>query len=290
MSDTGETGENTFVKRFPTILAVMVVVFVVVTVIFTVKQPGEEFEKSTFYRLFLIVAAFGTVFIALNLYYDALKTRETRAAEQELSTTAVIDRLWLRQNEYMQANFDSAPTLVMQMYPEIDFKQVERPCDDKCKVTETVIAIRAFQAWEDYRTLAALDQTGAYVWMVNDLRWGQSARLYDLWTRLQANFALSTIRFGNAIFQNSWELNKLQREQGGVLYPIDYYRQAAKLVPQLRELWNRDTIPDLDKISEHPEQWSEVARYTAGPKSRAHANELLASSAATISTPRKSKT
>jgi hypothetical protein len=224
------------------------------TVIIISPDPAL-IEQSKFYKFLTILAAFGSAVIALNLLYDTERSAYQQELQLQLSTVAAIDRMWITQITNLRSSFSDAPVFVTQLLSqtldptiltEMNAQKPQTMDIAKTKVTETEISIRLFQSWEDYRTLQDQDVTGSYVWLCNFLMWAQSDILFEYWKKLQSNFALTTIIFGNFLFTKANEL-KLMKSQNGKLTTIDYYKMASSMVPKMNEIFNVTVYPNLNQ-------------------------------------------
>ena len=58
-----------------------------------------------------------------------------------------------------------------------------------------------FQSWEDYLTLASIDETEDQVWIANFVQFSHSEILRNNWNLLKANYGSTTIEFGDYLFR-----------------------------------------------------------------------------------------
>lgn len=243
--------------RYSEVLTSLILLMVLAMIVYVVLGP-RNFQDTVLYRILVILGSGATIFIVFYFIYKA--QRDVQIAEEKIDrqTALVVDRLGENMDIYFQAHFDSAPRLIMQMYPETPFHPREEPRAsgdrDSVAVAESNVAIHVFQTWEDYRTLHTLDTTGELVWISYFLHWSQSDILFRYWKRLQANFALSTILFGNLLFQGGCRLRRQRAAQGGRLTTLDYWREAARLLGAINVSFDRTRLPDLDKIEAGPEK------------------------------------
>lgn len=252
------------VQHFSIFVEIILLIFLPASVVFILTTPADLALPATrFYKFLTILAAFGSSIVALNLVYDAERNKEQEDKQLALSTTNAVNRLWTDENKYIQKVFDDAPDFCKEIQPDV-FNNFEAPVDlkltDKTIATETAIAIRLFQSWDDYRNLwtsGIEDQTDVFSWITSFLSWGHSQRLKMYWAKLRSNYPIETIIFANYIFQNADEMRLLRANQGGKASTLDYYRTANQMIPTIVKIFG-SKYPNLDSPIK---SWPEIEKY-----------------------------
>lgn len=121
-------------------------------------------------------------------------------------TLRLIDRSWIDLNEIIKQESEKCPTLINSLYypwqKSVLGNNSNNSNNNDDWTTCSYISIKMFQAWEDYLTLASVDETGSYVWMANFVQWAKSDVLKKNWDVLKSNFSITTIEFGDFLFKS----------------------------------------------------------------------------------------
>ena len=206
-------------------LLIAMVALGVLFVVLLWQDPVSEqpIERSTIYRLMMLLTGGAGLFVALALYHQA-RTQETAAEKAlELSTIQIIKDLWITPNMRLAQDYERLGSLPAEMYPDLAIHSAQ-------DMHQVAFAISVFQIFEDYHTISAHDQTGVQVWLANFLNWAQSDTLQRLWPRLKMNYQPSTIRMTEALFAAANEIKALRAQRGSVSHE-DYQAVIGKLAP-----------------------------------------------------------
>lgn len=205
-------------------LLIAMVALGVLFIVLLWQDPVSEqpIERSTIYRLMMLLTGGAGLFVALALYHQA-RTQETAAEKAlELSTIQIIKDLWITPNMRLAQDYERLGSLPAEMYPDLAIHSAQ-------DMHQVAFAISVFQIFEDYHTICAHDQTGVQVWLANFLNWAQSDTLQRLWPRLKMNYQPSTIRMTEALFVAANEIKALRAQRGSVSHE-DYQAVIGKLV------------------------------------------------------------
>ncbi len=173
--------------------------------------PDQPIERSTIYRLMMLLTGGAGLFVALTLYHQARSQELATEKALELSTIKIINDLWITPNFRLAHDYDNLGSLPAEMYPDLSIESSK-------DMHQVAFAISVFQIFEDYKTIYRHDKTGVNIWLGNFLNWAQSDTLQRLWPRLRINFQPSTIRMTEALFAAAGEIKVLRAKQGQVSY------------------------------------------------------------------------
>jgi hypothetical protein len=190
----------------PLIIFSILLSFVLYTIYLASKKPGSLIDRFTSKMTVItgFLAAFG-IYLTYKIF---------QAQVENLSndiTLRLIDRSWVDVNELIYWNVTKCPTLVNSLYYSWQKPFSGNNSNNSNNSNNDIwtscnyLSIKMFQAWEDYLTLAGMDETGAYVWIANFLQWTHSKELEKEWNALKANFSKTTIEFGDFLFKSSRE-------------------------------------------------------------------------------------
>ena len=182
----------------------------------------EPIERSTVYKLMMLLTGGAGLFVALTLYHQARSQEEDSEKALELSTINIIKDLWITPNFRLAEEYEKLGSMPAEMYPDLAIASSQ-------DMHQVAFAISVFQIFEDYKTIYTHDKTGLNVWLGNFLNWAQSDTLQKLWPRLRINYQPSTIQMTEALFAAANEIKALRVKQGQVSYD-DYQIVISKLV------------------------------------------------------------
>ena len=193
----------------PLIMFSILLSFVLYTIYLASKKPGSLIDRFTSKMTVItgFLAAFG-IYLTYKIF---------QAQVENLSndiTLRLIDRSWVDVNELIYWNVKKCPTLVNSLYypwqkpfqdNSINNSNINNTNNNDDWTSCNYLSIKMFQAWEDYLTLAGMDETGSYVWLANFLQWTHSKELEKEWNVLKSNFSITTIEFGDFLFKSAKE-------------------------------------------------------------------------------------
>jgi hypothetical protein len=145
-------------------------------------------------------------FIGIGIYLTFMIFSVTRQNFSNELTYKIIDRGWINVNLKFVEYYDKCPNFVESLYfpwqkTNLQYK-IDSPKIDKNDVWYAVnyLSIIIFQSFEDFLTANQNDETGDYVWLCNYLQWVNSPILENRWNVLKSNYANTTIKFGDLLF------------------------------------------------------------------------------------------
>jgi hypothetical protein len=163
-------------------------------------------EPNSFLDRFSIkLQSMVTIFLATLVYLSYNIQNEAITVRQQETTLKIIERSWLGVNSIINTEYSKCPNFINSLYfdwqkKEMNWKTHSSQIEDQW-TSILYLSVQIFQAFEDVLTVSNLDQTGFYVWIANFLQWCSSNELRKSWNVLKPNFATSTRKFGDFIFE-----------------------------------------------------------------------------------------
>lgn len=184
-------------------LALFVLIISIIAAIFI--KP-HSFHSSRTFVFISIMASLAVVILAGNIFLTTINMEIQRKINNAQFTKQAIDKLWLYPNQLLITEKQARPEFLASFYynnPALYrlTKDLHTTPTTESTLQEQYISIALIQCWEDYLTLRELDQTGDQVWLYNFIQWAQSPYLKNDFNTLKYNFAPTTIKFGELLFE-----------------------------------------------------------------------------------------
>ena len=189
-----------------TLIPVIALFLLIGGIIAAIFIKPAEFQNS---RTFVFVSIMGSVAVVIftfNVYLTAIGLEAQKTINNAHFTKETVDKLWLFPNQLLTEKNHARPEFVASLYyNNLTLYNLTKNSNVKPTVNseldEQYISIVLIQCWEDYLTLRALEQTGDDVWLCNFLQWAQSPYLKSMFNNLKYNYAPTTVKLGNLLFE-----------------------------------------------------------------------------------------
>ncbi|CEG57199.1 hypothetical protein [Legionella fallonii] len=200
---------NTF--NYIHIIPLLAILVLIISILAAIFIKPHSFQSSRTFVFISIMASLAVVILAGNIFLTTMNMEVQRKINNAQFTKQAIDKLWLYPNQLLLKEKQARPEFLASFYynnPEL--YQLTKDIHTKPTIDSTLqeqyISIVLIQCWEDYLTLRELDQTGDQVWLYNFLQWAQSPYLKNDFETLKYNFAPTTIKFGELLFEYSAQI------------------------------------------------------------------------------------
>jgi hypothetical protein len=196
-----------YIKFIPFITLVMLVAGTITAIL---SKP-LEFKDTRIAVFFSVMGSMAVIILAFNVYVSTVNLETQRTDNAAHFTKETIDKLWLYPNKLLTEKPHARPEFLASLYYNNQTlynltKDVHNIPTINSELDEQYISILLIQCWEDYLTLRTLEHTGDEVWLCNFLQWAQSPFLKKNFDRLKYNFAATTIKLGQLLFEYSSNL------------------------------------------------------------------------------------
>jgi hypothetical protein len=180
--------------------------FFALSIIVTFFIQPENFQKTRVYVFVSMMASIAVVVLGLNVIVNTSTLEFQKSVSQVDFTTKATNKNWVYPNKVISEKKNLRPEFVASLY--LNNKNLQKLVKNlKTKQTieseneEQFVCILLLQCFEDYLTIRHFDTTGDVVWVVNYLQWAQSIYLKNSFKTLKYNYAKSTIKFAELLFE-----------------------------------------------------------------------------------------
>jgi hypothetical protein len=178
------------------------------------------------------------IVLCFDVLLSTVRVQALKNVNEIKFTKEAIDKLWLFPNQLLTDKKEARPEFLASFYyNNVTLYELTKELKTKptigSELAEQYICIAAIQSWEDFLTVRTLDKTGTEVWLVNFLQWAQSPYLKKAFDNLKYNFALTTIKLGDLLFEYSSSISIPSTD------PKVYEKLAARMLndPRLEQIF-----------------------------------------------------
>jgi hypothetical protein len=192
--------------NYLSLIPFLAVVILVGGVLAAVFIKPSEFQKTRTFVFISIMGSVAVIILTFNVYLTTISLETQRTVNNAQFTKQTIDKLWLFPNQLLTEKTHARPAYLASLYyNNLELYKLTKDSHTTPTVAseldEQYISITLLQCWEDYLTLRTLEQTGDDVWMCNFLQWAQSPYLKKTFDTFKYNYASTTIKFGELLFE-----------------------------------------------------------------------------------------
>lgn len=220
------------------IIPILTVVILIAGGLASVYIKPAEFKKTRTSVFISIMGSAAVIILAFNVYLTTINIMDQKAVHNAEFTKQAIDKLWLFPNQLLKDTTAARPEFLASLYASnTTLYELSKDLNTKpsiqSELAEQYISIVLFQCWEDYLTLRNLEQTGDDVWLFNFIQWAHSPYLRKAFDRLKYNFAPTTIKLAELLFEYALKIPVSDSDQ-------ESYRNMVKKLlddPKLKEIF-----------------------------------------------------
>ncbi|MBA2711356.1 MAG: hypothetical protein H0U57_12290 [Tatlockia sp.] len=193
----------------PMIISAIVICIIAFSFFVTYKYRNpDQFKQTRINVFFSALASVAILFVGFNVVMTSIAFETNQKFARITKTKEAVDKIWLYPNELLKSSrnirTEFRATFFMfnlDLYNKVLLTNKKSVLTDQGLIEEQFIASVMIQAWSDCLSVRNYDLSSLRFWLRGFLTWAQSPYLKSYYDNLKFEFATSTTKFADLLFE-----------------------------------------------------------------------------------------